>query len=184
MRRRAACTCRPSAAGSQTLCGTGQDHAPAEAGLRKFLRHARNAEADPCQRDEQIVRAELDLRLQADAVLLEILLNIGAGARLALEQDEREGRDLLKRVGVVKITVVIRRGDEDLVGIEAVADGIGVLVLRLAGKGDVDLPRVAIVEDHLARAVEDADLDGRIVLMKGLEPGDQIGLRYRVARRR
>lgn len=117
-------------------------------------------------------------------MLLEILLNIGAGARLALEQDEREGRDLLKRVGVVEITVVIRRGDEDLVGIEAVADGIGVLVLRLAGKGDVDLPRVQIVEDHLARAVEDANLDGRIVLMKGLEPGDQIGLRYRVARRR
>ena len=86
-----------------------QDHAPAEAGLRKFLRHARNAEADPRQRNEQVVRAELDLRLQADAVLLEILLNIGAGARLALEQDEREGRDLLERVGVVKITVVIRR---------------------------------------------------------------------------
>ena len=128
------------------------------------------------------MRAELDLRLQADAVLLEILLDIGAGARLALEQDEREGRDLLERVGVVEITVVIRRGDEDLMGIEAVADGIGVLVLRLAGKGDVDLPRVQIVEDHLARAVEDADLDGRIVLMKGLEPGDQIGLRYRVAR--
>ena len=39
-----------------------------------------------------------------------------------------------------------------------------------------------IIQHHLAGAVEDADLDGRIVLMKGLEPGDQIGLRYRVAR--
>ena len=158
-----------------------QNHAPAKAGLREFLRHTGNAKADAGQRDEQIVGAELDLRLDTHAVLLEKLLDIDAGAGLALQQNQREGRDLLHGMHVVKIAVIIRRGDEDLVRVEAVADGIRILVLRLAGKGNVDLTGMQIVEHHLTCTVQDPDLDGGIILVKRLKTRDQIGLRDRIA---
>ena len=109
-----------------------KNDAAAEAGLGKLLRDAGDAKADPRQRDEKIVGAKLDLRLDVDAVLLEELLHIDAGARLPLQKDQREGRDLFDGMRVVKIAVVIRRGHEDLMGVEAVPDGI-----RLFSRGSL-----------------------------------------------
>ena len=158
-----------------------QDDAPSKAGLRKLLRHAGHAKADAGQRNEQIVRTQFDLWLDAHAMLLKKLLDIDAGACLALQQDQRECRDFFHGMYVVKIAVIIRRGDKELVCVEAVPDGIRVLVLRLAGKRDVDLTGVQIVEHHLARTVQDTDLDGGIVLVECLKARNQIGLCDRIA---
>ena len=114
-------------------------------------------------------------------MLLKKLLDIDAGACLALQQDQRECRDFFHGMYVVKIAVIIRRGDKELVCVEAVPDGIRVLVLRLAGKRDVDLTGVQIVEHHLARTVQDTDLDGGIVLVECLKARNQIGLCDRIA---
>ena len=127
------------------------------------------------------MRTQFDLRLDVHAMLLKKLLDIDAGACLALQQDQRECRDFFHGMYVVKIAVIIRRGDKELVCIEAGPDGIRFLVLRLAGKRDVDLTGVQIVEHHLARTVQDTDLDGGIVLVECLKARNQIGLRDRIA---
>ena len=66
--------------------------AAVQAGERQLLRHARHAEADARQRDEQVVAGQLDLRLQAQTPLQEAVLQEAARACLALEQDEQIGR--------------------------------------------------------------------------------------------
>ena len=158
-----------------------QDDAPAKAGLRKFLCYAGNAKADAGQRNEQIVRPQFDLRFDAHAVLLEKLLNIDAGTGLAFKQNQREGCNFFHRMHMVKITVIIRRSNEKLMCIEAVPDGIRVLILRFAGKRNINLTGVQIVEHHLACAIQDSDLDSRIILVKRLKARNQIGLRDRIA---
>ena len=78
-------------------------------------------------------------------------------------------------------TVIIRRSNEKLMCIEAVPDGIRVLILRFAGKRNINLTGVQIVEHHLACAIQDSDLDSRIILVERLKARNQIGLRDRIA---
>lgn len=128
---------------------------------------------DAGQRNEQIVRPQFDLRFDAHAVLLKKLLNIDAGTGLAFKQNQREGCNFFHRMHMVKITVIIRRSNEKLMCIEAVPDGIRVLILRFAGKRNINLTGVQIVEHHLACAIQDSDLDSRIILVERLKARNQ-----------
>ena len=127
----------------------------------------------------QIKAAET--RMAEIAVLLKKLLNIDAGTGLAFKQNQREGCNFFHRMHMVKITVIIRRSNEKLMCIEAVPDGIRVLILRFAGKRNINLTGVQIVEHHLACAIQDSDLDSRIILVERLKARNQIGLRDRIA---
>ena len=138
---------------NREICPQRQNHAPTKSRLGKLLCHTRNTKADARERDEKVVRAELNFRLDRYAVLLEILLEIEPGACLALKENQRKCRNLLHGVCVGKIARIIRRGDKDRVRIHAVPHVIDRRVLIVACKGDVHLPGVQIVEHHMARAV-------------------------------
>ena len=159
-----------------------QDHAPTQPGLRKFLRHARDAQPDARQRHEQIMRPQLDLRVDAHAAREKILLHIHARACLALKQDQGELRDLRHGIALSKITRIVRRGNEHGMRIHAVADVVDAAVLHFAGKGDVHLPAVQIIEHHAARAVENADANIGVCFMERLQPREKVRFRHRVTR--
>ena len=114
-------------------------------------------------------------------MVLKIALDIDAGAGFAFEQDQRQRRDLLHRVDLIEFQI-IRRGDEDRMRVDAVPHAVDRLVRRFAGERNIHLPGMKVIEHHGRRAIQDADADVWIVLVERLEPGEQIGLRDRVAR--
>ena len=95
------------------------DLAARKLALDKFARDARDAEADLRKVDKKAPRAELDLGRELDAALKKVLFQIRARGGFALEQDEREGGDLLRCVGMGKVAGIVRRGDKSGVSLQA-----------------------------------------------------------------
>ena len=103
----------------------------------------------------------------------EVLLQKHPRAGLALQQDQREVGDLLQRVHMVEVAVVVGRGHEHGVGVEAgpcvQSRGIG----GRGGKGDVHLARLQQAQHLLAAAAGDLQADSGVLLVKGLQKGQQ-----------
>ena len=57
--------------------------------------------------------------MELQPVLQEVFFEIQAARGLALEQDQREARNLLERVDMVEVAVIVRPGHEDRVRGEA-----------------------------------------------------------------
>ena len=72
--------------------------------------------------------------------------------------------------------------NEDRMRVDTVPHAVDRLVRRFARERDIHLPGMKVIEHHGRRAIQDADADVWIVLVERLEPGEQIGLRNRVAR--
>ena len=141
--------------------------------MHEFLRYTGHAEAYGRQIHQQAAGTQLDLGVQAQAVLQEIPLQVQAAGRLALQQDQGECGDLLQGVDVFKVAGIFCAGHEDGVGIKAGVDVQRRGIRRCAGKGDVHLAGAQQAQDLVAAAGHDLDVDGGVLLVEAVQVGQQ-----------